>query len=142
MRMRAVVIDLHDSFLFQICCIIFFTYLFHCKTPKQVHFSNVIQYIVNLLYFWFFFFRLGGQTMTLSHLDRKMYMLGYVGRENRVYLCDKQMNVTSYVLLTSILEYQTWVLRGNFEEANTILNSGSIPKEENNKISRFLESQG
>jgi len=87
-------------------------------------------------------YSVGGQTMTLSHLDRKMYMLGYVGRENRVYLCDKQMNVTSYVLLTSILEYQTWVLRGNFEEANTILNSGSIPKEENNKISRFLESQG
>ena len=48
---------LYDSFLFQICCIILFTYLFHCKTPKQVHFSNVIQYIVNLLYFFFFSFR-------------------------------------------------------------------------------------
>lgn len=87
-------------------------------------------------------YSVGGQTMTLSHLDRKMYMLGYVGRENRVYLCDKQMNVTSYLLLTSVLEYQTWVLRDNFEEANAILNSGAIPDTENNKISRFLESQG
>ena len=52
------------------------------------------------------------------------------------------MNVTSYLLLTSILEYQTWVLRDNFEEANAILNSGAIPDSENNKISRFLESQG
>ena len=70
------------------------------------------------------------------------FRLGYVGRENRVFLCDRQMNVTSYLLLTSILEYQTWVLRGNFEEANIILNSGAIPDSENNKISRFLESQG
>ena len=59
-----------------------------------------------------------------------------------MYLCDKQMNVTSYLLLTSVLEYQTWVLRDNFEEANAILNSGAIPDTENKKISRFLESQG
>ena len=42
-------------------------------------------------------YSVGGQTMTLSHLDRKMYMLGYVGREDRVYLCDKQMNITSNI---------------------------------------------
>ena len=87
-------------------------------------------------------YSVGGQTMTLSHLDRKMYMLGYVGREDRVYLCDKQKNITSYTLLTSILEYQTWVIRGNFDEANQILNSGAIPSSEHNKISKFLESQG
>jgi coatomer subunit beta' len=87
-------------------------------------------------------YSVGNQTMTLSHLDKKMYLLGYVGRENRIYLCDKSMNVVSYLLLTSILEYQTWVLRGNFEEANQILSSGTIPTNEYNKISQFLESQG
>ena len=58
-----------------------------------------------------------------------------------MFLADK-MQVTSYQLLTSVLEYQTWVLRGNFEEANQILASGSIPDSENNNIARFLESQG
>ena len=71
-------------------------------------------------------YSVGGQTMTLAHLDKKMYMLGYVARENRVFLTDKKMQVTSYQLLTSVLEYQTWVLRGNFDEANQILASGSI----------------
>ena len=87
-------------------------------------------------------YSVGGQTMTLAHLDNKMYMLGYVARENRVFLTDKKMQVTSYELLTSVLEYQTWVLRGNFDEANQILGSGTIPTTENNNIARFLESQG
>ena len=87
-------------------------------------------------------YSVGGQTMTLAHLDKKMYLLGYVARENRVFLADKKMQVTSYQLLTSVLEYQTWVLRGNFEEANQILGSGAIPGSENNNIARFLESQG
>ena len=141
MRMRAVVIDFYMTlFSFKPIALFFSHTSSIVKHPNKFIFLTL--YNICKSFIFFFFFRLGGQTMTLSHLDRKMYMLGYVGRENRVYLCDKQMNVTSYVLLTSILEYQTWVLRGNFEEANTILNSGSIPKEENNKISRFLESQG
>ena len=38
----------------------------------------------------------GGQIMTLSHLEIPMYLLGYVAKEDRVYLIDKQLNVVSY----------------------------------------------
>lgn len=38
----------------------------------------------------------GGQVMTLCHLDRPMYLLGYLSKEDRVYLMDKQLNIVSY----------------------------------------------
>ena len=53
----------------------------------------------------------GGEIVTISHLDRPMYLLGYLSKENRLYLSDKELNVVSYSLLLSILEYQTAVMR-------------------------------
>ena len=38
----------------------------------------------------------GGETMTLCHLDQEMYMLGYLPKEDRVLLIDKALNVVSY----------------------------------------------
>lgn len=38
----------------------------------------------------------GGEIVTVSHLDRTMYLLGYVARDNRLYLGDKELNVVSY----------------------------------------------
>lgn len=38
----------------------------------------------------------GGEIVTISHLDRTMYLLGYVARENRLYLGDKELNIVSY----------------------------------------------
>ena len=43
-------------------------------------------------------------------------------------------------LLLSVLEYQTAVVRRDFETAATIL--PTIPREEHNRIARFLEAQG
>ncbi|KAJ1931367.1 Coatomer subunit beta', partial [Kickxella alabastrina] len=40
----------------------------------------------------------GGQVFTISHFDTSMAMLGYVARDNRVYLADKDVNIVSYVL--------------------------------------------
>mmetsp|Transcript_24398 Transcript_24398/g.39600 ORF Transcript_24398/g.39600 Transcript_24398/m.39600 type:complete len:1055 (+) Transcript_24398:341-3505(+) len=82
----------------------------------------------------------GGEVMTLCHLDRQMFLMGFVARENRVFLIDKNRIVVSYVLLESVLQYQTAVVRRDFELANEIL--ATIPKEKYNDISRFLESQG
>ena len=53
----------------------------------------------------------GGEVITLGHLDRRMYMLGYLSKEGRVYLMDKSCNVASYHIPLSILEYQTAVVR-------------------------------
>eukprot|EP00741_Cyanophora_paradoxa_P015643 tig00020903_g15100.t1 len=82
----------------------------------------------------------GGEVTTLFHLDRRMYLLGYLPATNRLYLIDKDFNVISHQLLQSVLEYKTAVVRRDFEAADKIL--PSIPVSEYNKVARFLESQG
>jgi hypothetical protein len=68
-----------------------------------------------------------------------MYLLGYIARDNRIYLCDKDQSIYSYSLPVSVIEYQTAVLRGDFDAAVKIL--PSVPVDQRNKIARFLESQ-
>eukprot|EP01114_Cavostelium_apophysatum_P002894 TRINITY_DN1259_c0_g1_i4.p1 TRINITY_DN1259_c0_g1~~TRINITY_DN1259_c0_g1_i4.p1 ORF type:complete len:752 (-),score=191.69 TRINITY_DN1259_c0_g1_i4:1154-3091(-) len=82
----------------------------------------------------------GGEVVTISHLDRSMYLLGYIPRDNRLYLIDKSLNIVSYSLHLTIINYQTAVLRGDFAEASKIL--PSIPMEQRNRIAQFLDSQG
>ena len=84
-------------------------------------------------------YMVGGQVMILSHLDRPMYLIGYLQKENRVYLCDKQQQIISYQLLLSILVYQAAVVRGDLESAQKIFLT--IPKEHHNKLAHFLEGQ-
>eukprot|EP00468_Gymnochlora_sp_CCMP2014_P011283 CAMPEP_0167764362 /NCGR_PEP_ID=MMETSP0110_2-20121227/13982_1 /TAXON_ID=629695 /ORGANISM="Gymnochlora sp., Strain CCMP2014" /LENGTH=997 /DNA_ID=CAMNT_0007651741 /DNA_START=35 /DNA_END=3028 /DNA_ORIENTATION=+ len=82
---------------------------------------------------------IGGQTIILAHLDRPMFLLGYLVKENRVYLMDKQYNVVSYRLLMSVLIYQIAIVRKDFEMAQKALRD--IPIGQHNKIARFLEGQ-
>lgn len=82
----------------------------------------------------------GDQTYTISHFDSPMYLLGYIPRDGRIYLADKDVNVISYGLSLSVVEYQTVVLRGDMEAAAELLES--VPEDQKNKIARFLEGQG
>jgi coatomer subunit beta' len=82
----------------------------------------------------------GGEVITLCHLNAPMYLLGYVPKEDRVFLIDKAYNVVSYKLLLSVLNYQTAVVRRDFDTANSLL--PSIPQSEHAAVARFLESQG
>ena len=68
-----------------------------------------------------------------------MYLLGYIPTDNRVYLADKDLNVTSYLLLLSVLEYQTAVMRRDFQTADRVL--PSVPKEQRTRVAQFLEKQ-
>lgn len=85
-------------------------------------------------------YTVGGQVVTLQHLDTPLYLVGYMPKENRLYLLDKSYGVVSYTLLLSVLEYQTAVVRRDFAAAAAVL--PSIPLEQHNRIARFLESQG
>uniref|UniRef100_A0A1D1YCR9 Coatomer subunit beta'-2 n=2 Tax=Anthurium amnicola TaxID=1678845 RepID=A0A1D1YCR9_9ARAE len=76
----------------------------------------------------------------MFHLDRPMYLLGYLASQSRVYLIDKEFNVMGYTLLLSLIEYKTLVMRGDLDHANEIL--PSIPKEYHNSVAHFLESRG
>lgn len=82
----------------------------------------------------------GDQTYTVSHFDKPMYILGYIQRDSRIYLADKDVNVTSFALSLPVLEYQTLVLREDMETAAELL--PTIPQDQLNKIARFLEGQG
>ncbi|KAJ1995076.1 Coatomer subunit beta' [Coemansia sp. RSA 1358] len=82
----------------------------------------------------------GGQVFTISHFDTSMSMLGYVARDNRVYLADKEVNVVSYVLPLPVIEYQTAILRGDMDVAQELL--PSIPSDQRHKIAKFLEAEG
>merc|ERR1719334_1355130 len=82
----------------------------------------------------------GGEIVTVSHLDRTMYLLGYIPQDNRLYLGDKELNVVSFQLLLSVLEYQTAVMRKDFDTADRVLST--VPKEQRTRVAHFLEKQG
>lgn len=68
-----------------------------------------------------------------------MYLLGYIPQHNRIYVCDKDVNIYAYSLSLSVIEYQTAILRGDTETADGLL--PTIPSDQRNKIARFLEAQ-
>lgn len=84
----------------------------------------------------------GGITMTICHLESAgaLFMLGYLAKENRAFLMDRTHSVVSYQVLLAVLQYQTAVVRGDFEAANSLL--PSIPQAELTSVAQFLESQG
>uniref|UniRef100_A0A7N6C2H7 Coatomer subunit beta' n=1 Tax=Anabas testudineus TaxID=64144 RepID=A0A7N6C2H7_ANATE len=82
----------------------------------------------------------GGEIITIAHMDRTMYLLGYIPKDNRLYLGDKELNVISYSLLLPVLEYQTAIMRRDFRTADKIL--PRIPKEQRTRVANFLEKQG
>jgi coatomer subunit beta' len=91
-------------------------------------------------------YSVGGQIETLVHLDTtsggasQHTVLGYLAKEDRVYLIDKSLNIVSYCVMLAVLQYQTAVMRGDFDAANELL--PNIPESEYTKVARFLESQG
>eukprot|EP00578_Thalassiosira_sp_NH16_P025699 CAMPEP_0181083606 /NCGR_PEP_ID=MMETSP1071-20121207/4248_1 /TAXON_ID=35127 /ORGANISM="Thalassiosira sp., Strain NH16" /LENGTH=969 /DNA_ID=CAMNT_0023165277 /DNA_START=39 /DNA_END=2948 /DNA_ORIENTATION=- len=91
-------------------------------------------------------YSVGGKIQTLVHLDTNSSgatlhsVLGYLAKEDRVYLVDKSLNIVSYRVMLSVLQYQTAVMRGDFDAANELL--ASIPETEYTTIAKFLEAQG
>lgn len=82
----------------------------------------------------------GGEIVTIAHLDRVMYLLGYIPKDNRLYLGDKELNIISFALLVSVLEYQTAVMRRDFDTADKVL--PTVPREQRTRVAHFLEKQG
>uniref|UniRef100_A0A915KN63 Coatomer WD associated region domain-containing protein n=1 Tax=Romanomermis culicivorax TaxID=13658 RepID=A0A915KN63_ROMCU len=82
----------------------------------------------------------GGEIVTVAHLDRPMYLLGYIAKDSRLYLSDKDVSVVSYQLQLSVLEYQTAVMRRDFDTADKIL--PTVPKDQRTRVAHFLEKQG
>ena len=83
---------------------------------------------------------IGGDVTTLFHMDRPMYLLGYLAAQSRLYLMDKEFQIVTYTMLLSVIEFKTLVLRGELEAAEELLTS--IPTEHHNSVARFLEARG
>ena len=83
---------------------------------------------------------IGGEIITLAHLQKSnMQLLGYLPKENKVYVMDKAHNIYAYSLLLNVLIYQTAIVRRDMDGARKALTT--IPTEHYNKLARFLEAQ-
>ena len=78
--------------------------------------------------------------MKLNNADKKHHILGYDGKQNRLYLVDKSLNIYSHRLLLSMMNYQAAVLNNDLTKAGTLVKS--IPESFHGKLSKFLESNG
>jgi len=83
---------------------------------------------------------IGEKTVTVAHLDKSYYILGYFPKTNRVYLMDKNYNIIAYKLQLELLFYQVAIVRGDFEEAEEVLKD--IDESYHTKLARFLEQNG
>ncbi|KAL0477356.1 COPB2 [Acrasis kona] len=82
----------------------------------------------------------GSETTTVATLDKVHFFLGFVSKQNRVYLMDKDRNVVSYALHVSVMQYETAIIRNDLEAAAQILQS--IPSDLHNNLARFLHKNG
>jgi coatomer subunit beta' len=80
----------------------------------------------------------GEKTYSIANFENPGFLLGYLQRDGRAYVSDKDIQVSSYALDLSVIEYQTLVLRGEFEAAQEL----AIPVDQKTKVARFLEGQG
>ncbi|KAJ3439106.1 coatomer subunit beta'-1 [Anaeramoeba flamelloides] len=85
-------------------------------------------------------YSVGERIETVAHLPRPMYILGYLPKKNRIFLADKALSISSYLIPLNVIEYQTAILRKDYEIAEKIL--PLIPHDRLASISRFLESLG
>lgn len=76
---------------------------------------------------WRLNYCVGGEVTIMFHLDRPMYLLGYIAAQQRVYLLDKQYAIVSYTLLLSLVEFKTLVMRDEMDEAYGMLDQ--VPEE-------------
>ena len=84
---------------------------------------------------------MGGEQLNLAVLERPMFLLGYVAKDNKVYLTDKSRNVVSYELFQSVIDFQTCVVRGDLTHAMQ-KHLPKVPEKHKSTIATFLDSQG
>eukprot|EP01054_Gregarina_sp_Poly1_P009157 Gregarina_sp_Poly_1__9156@NODE_562_length_7523_cov_90_276019_g442_i0_p2_GENE_NODE_562_length_7523_cov_90_276019_g442_i0NODE_562_length_7523_cov_90_276019_g442_i0_p2_ORF_typecomplete_len450_score71_57Coatomer_WDAD/PF04053_14/2_4e93TPR_2/PF07719_17/0_031_NODE_562_length_7523_cov_90_276019_g442_i048316180 len=81
-----------------------------------------------------------GQVETLAFLTRKQFLLGYVPETSRIYLADREVNVTSYKLHLPFLQFQSLLVRGMLSGAKEALDK--VPAELHERVARFLVHKG
>ena len=75
--------------------------------------------------------------MKLANCDKKQFILGYDGKQNRLYMVDKNFNIYSYALLLSVINYQAAILNQEVELAEKLFKD--VPETSYQKVAKFLE---
>ena len=83
---------------------------------------------------------IGGKVMKLGNADKKHHILGYDGKQNRLYLVDKNLNIYTHRLLLSVMNFQVCILNQQIDKARSYLTA--IPESFHGKLSKFLELNG
>ena len=78
--------------------------------------------------------------MKLGNADKKQHVLGYDGKQNRLYLVDKHLNIYTHRLLLSMMNFQVCVLKDEIQKAQQLL--PQIPESFHGKLAKFLEVNG
>jgi coatomer subunit beta' len=81
---------------------------------------------------------IGQKTMKLANADKKQYLLGYDGKQNKLYTVDKNFNVYAYHLFLSVVNYQSAILSEDLHGAEIYFKD--IPDTQYTKLAKFLES--
>ena len=76
--------------------------------------------------------------MKLGNADKKHHILGYDGKQNRLYLVDKSLNIYAHRLLLSMMNYQCSILNNDIPSAQKLLKQ--IPESFHGKLAKFLEA--
>jgi len=75
-------------------------------------------------------YTVGGEVVTLQHLDRPLYLVGYLPKENRIYLIDRDFALVSYqVSKTKITKQSTSPTKHTHPHTQTLYLVGYLPKE-------------
>jgi coatomer subunit beta' len=72
----------------------------------------------------------------MFHVDRPLYLLGYIPSQQRVYLIDREYSVVSYSLLLALVEFKTLVMRGEMDKAFATLET--LPEDQLDGCDSFL----
>jgi len=64
---------------------------------------------------------ISGRVMKLSNADKKHHILGYDGKQNRLYLVDKSLNIYAHRLLLSMMTYQGAILNEDLDKAQSLI---------------------
>lgn len=81
---------------------------------------------------------IGNKIMKLTNTDKKYFILGYDQKQNRLYLTDKSLNIVSYSLLVSLVNFQSAILSDDLHGAQQFFKD--IPEAFHSKLAKFLEA--
>lgn len=90
---------------------------------------------------------IGDKVINHALVDKKMFVLGYVPQKNRIFLINKALKITSYELLTSVIQAQREIVRTEpglttrdpeYKKLKDLIDQ--VPETHIGKIAKFLES--